>query len=88
MVPQLELPQGGEWIVILVIVVLLFGAKKLPELSRNAARAMDEFKKAPARRDAARSRRPDRLPRPRAQSGAPTSRSGGAQGVGEERRGV
>ncbi|MEI8409165.1 MULTISPECIES: twin-arginine translocase TatA/TatE family subunit [unclassified Kribbella] len=45
MVPLLELPQGGEWIVILVIVVLLFGAKKLPELSRNAARAMVEFKK-------------------------------------------
>lgn len=48
MVPLLELPQGGEWIVILVIVVLLFGAKKLPELSRNAARAMVEFKKATA----------------------------------------
>jgi sec-independent protein translocase protein TatA len=46
MVPQLELPQGGEWIVILVIVVLLFGAKKLPELSRNAARALNEFNKA------------------------------------------
>ena len=46
MVPLLELPQGGEWIVILVIVVLLFGAKKLPELSRNAARAMNEFNKA------------------------------------------
>lgn len=46
MVPLLELPQGGEWIVILVIVVLLFGAKKLPELTKNAARAMNEFNKA------------------------------------------
>ena len=46
MVPLLELPQGGEWIVILVIVVLLFGAKRLPELTRNAARAVNEFKKA------------------------------------------
>jgi sec-independent protein translocase protein TatA len=46
MVPQLALPEGGEWIVILVIVVLLFGAKKLPELTRNAARAMKEFEKA------------------------------------------
>jgi sec-independent protein translocase protein TatA len=52
MVPLLELPQGGEWIVILVIVVLLFGAKKLPELSRNAARAMVEFKKATAAEEA------------------------------------
>ncbi|TDO47593.1 sec-independent protein translocase protein TatA [Kribbella sp. VKM Ac-2571] len=46
MVPELALPEGGEWIVILVIVVLLFGAKKLPELTRNAARAMKEFEKA------------------------------------------
>ena len=46
MVPQLALPEGGEWIVILVIVVLLFGAKKLPELTRNAAKAMKEFEKA------------------------------------------
>jgi sec-independent protein translocase protein TatA len=41
----LALPEGGEWIVILVIVVLVFGANKLPELTRNAARAMNEFKK-------------------------------------------
>ncbi|MFF0344220.1 twin-arginine translocase TatA/TatE family subunit [Kribbella sp. NPDC004875] len=46
MMPMLALPEGGEWIVILVIVVLLFGAKKLPELTRNAARAMKEFDKA------------------------------------------
>jgi sec-independent protein translocase protein TatA len=45
MVPLLALPEGGEWIVILVIVVLLFGAKKLPELTKNAARAMKEFEK-------------------------------------------
>ncbi|GAA2802835.1 twin-arginine translocase TatA/TatE family subunit [Kribbella solani] len=46
MVVQLALPEGGEWIVILVIVILLFGAKKLPELTKNAARAMKEFEKA------------------------------------------
>ena len=46
MVPELALPEGGEWIVILVIVILLFGAKKLPELTRNAAKAMKEFEKA------------------------------------------
>jgi sec-independent protein translocase protein TatA len=46
MVPELALPEGGEWIVILVIVVLLFGAKKLPELTKNAAKAMKEFEKA------------------------------------------
>ena len=46
MVSLLALPEGGEWIVILIIVVLLFGAKKLPELTKNAARAMKEFEKA------------------------------------------
>lgn len=45
----LALPEGGEWIVILVIVVLVFGANKLPELTRNAARAMNEFKKVTAK---------------------------------------
>ncbi|MFB6719577.1 twin-arginine translocase TatA/TatE family subunit [Kribbella sp. NPDC056345] len=45
MVPQLEMPAGGEWLVILVVVVLLFGANKLPELARGAAQALKEFKK-------------------------------------------
>ncbi|GAA0607200.1 twin-arginine translocase TatA/TatE family subunit [Kribbella sandramycini] len=45
MATLLALPEGGEWLVILAVVVLLFGAKKLPELTRNAALAMKEFKK-------------------------------------------
>jgi sec-independent protein translocase protein TatA len=45
MVSLLALPEGGEWIIILIVVVLLFGSKKLPELTRNAAKAMVEFKK-------------------------------------------
>ena len=45
MVSMLALPEGGEWIVLLVIVVFLFGAKKLPELTRNTAKALVEFKK-------------------------------------------
>ncbi|HEY0475789.1 MAG TPA: twin-arginine translocase TatA/TatE family subunit [Kribbella sp.] len=45
MVPLLALPEGGEWIVLLVVVVFLFGANKLPDLTRNAARALVEFKK-------------------------------------------
>ena len=35
-----------DWIVILVIVLLLFGAKKLPELARGVGKSMGEFKKA------------------------------------------
>ena len=49
----LALPEGGEWIVILVIVVLVFGANKLPDLTRNAARAMVEFKKVTGKDEAA-----------------------------------
>ncbi len=35
-----------DWIVILIIGFLLFGAKKLPELARGMGKAMGEFKKA------------------------------------------
>ena len=49
----LALPEGGEWIVILVIVVLVFGANKLPDLTRNAARAMVEFKKVTGKDESA-----------------------------------
>lgn len=33
-------PQGWEWIIILVIVLLLFGSKKLPDLARGLGRSM------------------------------------------------
>jgi len=38
--------QGQEWIIlIIVVVVLLFGAKKIPELARSVGRARGEFEK-------------------------------------------
>lgn len=42
--PLIALPQGAEWLVILVIVVLVFGAAKLPELARGTGQALRIFK--------------------------------------------
>jgi len=36
---------GPEWIVVLAVIVLLFGAKKLPELARSLGRSTSEFKR-------------------------------------------
>lgn len=42
----LILPAGSEWIVLLVVVaVFLFGAKKIPEIARSIGRARGEFEK-------------------------------------------
>ena len=37
---------GGEIILILAVVLLMFGAKKLPELARGLGQGIKEFKKA------------------------------------------
>ena len=37
---------GPEMIIIFVVILLLFGAKKLPELARGIGKSMGEFKKA------------------------------------------
>jgi sec-independent protein translocase protein TatA len=42
----LVIPGPTEWLVILVIVLVLFGAKKLPELARSLGQGMNEFRKA------------------------------------------
>ena len=39
------LPGGPEVLVVLFVILLLFGAKKLPELSRSLGRSLGEFKK-------------------------------------------
>lgn len=39
------MPSGSEWMVILIIVLLLFGAKRLPELARSLGKAKSEFQK-------------------------------------------
>jgi len=39
------MPQGWEWLIILLIVVLLFGARKLPDLARGIGQSIKEFRK-------------------------------------------
>ncbi len=36
----------GHWLVILAVVVLLFGAKKIPELAKGFGQGIKDFKKA------------------------------------------
>jgi len=38
-------PKGPEWIIILVVVLLVFGARKLPELARSIGASAKEFRK-------------------------------------------
>jgi sec-independent protein translocase protein TatA len=39
---------GPEWFIVLGILVLLFGAKKIPELARAVGRSAREFRKGTA----------------------------------------
>lgn len=40
----LGLPGGSEWILIVVVVLILFGGKKIPELMRGMGKGVKEFK--------------------------------------------
>lgn len=42
----LAIPGGWEWIVIILVIVLLFGGRKIPELMKGLGQGMKEFKKA------------------------------------------
>lgn len=42
--PMIGMPQGAEWLVILAIVILVFGAAKLPALARSSGQALRIFK--------------------------------------------
>lgn len=43
---MLGLPGGTEWIVIILVVLLLFGGKKIPELMKGLGSGIREFNKA------------------------------------------
>ena len=40
------MPGASEWIVIFLVVLVLFGAKRIPDLARSLGQAKKEFQKA------------------------------------------
>ena len=42
----MSLPSGGEWILIFLAILLLFGGKKIPELMRGLGKGIREFNAA------------------------------------------
>ncbi len=40
------MPGAGEWLIILAVVILLFGGRKIPELARGIGKGIREFNDA------------------------------------------
>ena len=40
------MPGGPEWLIIILFVIIFFGAKKIPELARGLGKGIREFKYA------------------------------------------
>ena len=38
------MPSGSEWIILLLVILLLFGGKKIPELMRGLGKGVKSFK--------------------------------------------
>lgn len=46
--PQLllSMPSGGEWLWVILVVIIFFGGKKIPELARGIGKGIREFNDA------------------------------------------
>ncbi|MFA7083018.1 MAG: twin-arginine translocase TatA/TatE family subunit [Arcobacteraceae bacterium] len=42
----MSMPGGMEWVIIALVVLLLFGGKKIPELAKGLGNGIKNFKKA------------------------------------------
>ena len=40
----MRMPGGWEWILIVVVILLLFGGKKIPEMMKGLGKGIREFK--------------------------------------------
>jgi sec-independent protein translocase protein TatA len=40
------MPGMSEWVIILLVVIILFGGKKIPELAKGIGKGIKDFKKA------------------------------------------
>lgn len=40
------MPSGGEWFIILIAIIVLFGGRKIPELARGLGKGIREFNDA------------------------------------------
>ncbi len=40
------MPGGSEWLLIILFVIIFFGAKRIPELARSLGKGIREFKDA------------------------------------------
>ena len=44
---MLQIPTGIEWVIIIVVIILVFfGVKKIPEIARSVGKASSEYQKA------------------------------------------
>ncbi len=42
----ISMPSGGEWLWIILAIIILFGGKKIPELARGIGKGIREFNDA------------------------------------------
>ena len=56
------IPSGPDLIVLLIIVLVLFGAKRLPEIARSLGQSVHEFKKAKQEFEEAANAKPSSTP--------------------------
>jgi len=66
------IPSGPDLLILLVIVLVLFGAKRLPELARGLGQSVNEFKKAKEEFDKEVAKTPE-TPTPPVQPSAPAA---------------